>query len=87
MTPGGPPRIARVLLRMLPLGERRSDIEDDLMELFDARTASRGAHYAPADPLTFGGALIVLLAASTAAVLLPTWRAAAVDPAAVLREI
>lgn len=41
----------------------------------------------PADPLTFGGALIVLLAASTAAVLLPTWRAAAADPAAVLREI
>ena len=41
----------------------------------------------PADPLTFGGALIVLLAASTAAVLLPTWRAAAADPAAVLRDI
>ena len=46
MIPGGPPRIARILLRMLPLGERRSDIEDDLMELFDARTASRGARYA-----------------------------------------
>jgi predicted permease len=31
---------------MLPLGERRADVEDDLMELFDARTASRGARYA-----------------------------------------
>jgi ABC-type antimicrobial peptide transport system permease subunit len=41
----------------------------------------------PADPLTFAAALIVLLTASTGAVVLPTRRAAAVDPAAVLREV
>ena len=46
MIPDAPPRIARILLRMFPLGERRADIEDDLMELFDSRTASRGARYA-----------------------------------------
>lgn len=41
----------------------------------------------PADPLTFAAALIVLLAASTGAVVLPTRRAAEIDPAAVLREV
>ena len=41
----------------------------------------------PADPLTFAAALIVLVAASAGAVVLPTRRAAAVDPAAVLREV
>jgi hypothetical protein len=47
-----------------------------------------GALYglSPADPLAFGGALIVLVAAATLAVFLPTRRAAAVDPAAVLRD-
>jgi len=46
MTDQAPPRVARFLLRLLPLGERRPDIEDDLMELFDARAARRGARYA-----------------------------------------
>jgi ABC-type antimicrobial peptide transport system permease subunit len=41
----------------------------------------------PVDPLTFAAALILLLAASTGAVVLPTRRAAEIDPAAVLREV
>jgi predicted permease len=46
MTHDAPPRLGRWLLRLLPLGERRADVEDDLMELFESRTASRGARYA-----------------------------------------
>jgi predicted permease len=41
----------------------------------------------PADPLAFAGALIVLLTAAIVAVFVPARRAAAVDPAAVLRQI
>jgi ABC-type antimicrobial peptide transport system permease subunit len=40
----------------------------------------------PQDPLAFAGAAVILLAAATLAVLLPTRRAAAVDPAFVLRQ-
>jgi predicted lysophospholipase L1 biosynthesis ABC-type transport system permease subunit len=47
-----------------------------------------GALYgiSPADPFAFGGALIVLVTAATLAVFVPTRRAAAVDPASVLRD-
>lgn len=40
----------------------------------------------PQDPIAFGGAAVILLAAATLAVLVPTRRAAAVDPAFVLRQ-
>ena len=40
----------------------------------------------PQDPLAFAGAAVLLLAAATLAVLLPTRRAAAVDAASVLRQ-
>jgi predicted permease len=40
----------------------------------------------PQDPMAFAGAAVILLAAATCAVLLPTRRAAAVDPAFVLRQ-
>jgi predicted permease len=40
----------------------------------------------PADPVTYGGVLLVLTAVSGAACLLPARRAAAVDPVATLRE-
>jgi predicted permease len=46
MTHDARPRLARLLLRILPLGERRADVEDDLMELFESRRASRGTRYA-----------------------------------------
>lgn len=41
-----PPSVARLLLRLLPLGERRTDIEGDLLELFHSRAAARGVRYA-----------------------------------------
>ena len=40
----------------------------------------------PQDPIAFGGAVVILLAAAVLAVLVPTPRAAAVDPALVLRQ-
>jgi predicted permease len=40
----------------------------------------------PADPVTYGAVLLVLAAVAAAACLLPARRAAAVDPAAMLRE-
>jgi ABC-type lipoprotein release transport system permease subunit len=40
----------------------------------------------PQDPIAFAGAAAILLAAATLAVLVPTRRAAAVDPAFVLRQ-
>ena len=41
------PPLARWLLRVLPLGERRADVEDDLMQLFESRAAFR--HLVPAE--------------------------------------
>jgi ABC-type antimicrobial peptide transport system permease subunit len=41
----------------------------------------------PQDPVAFVGAALILLAAATLAVLAPTRRAAAVDPAFVLRRL
>ena len=35
------PLIARLLLRIVPLGARRSEVEADLVELFVARAAQR----------------------------------------------
>lgn len=46
MTSVAPPRFARRLLRALPLGERRAEIEGDLLELFTARVEANGAKYA-----------------------------------------
>ena len=40
------PRLARLLLRIVPLGDRRQEVEDDLDELFSERTDSRGLRYA-----------------------------------------
>jgi ABC-type lipoprotein release transport system permease subunit len=40
----------------------------------------------PQDPVAFAGAAAILLVAATAAVLVPTRRAASVDPALVLRQ-
>jgi predicted permease len=39
------------------------------------------------DPIAFGGAVLVLLTAATLAVIVPTRRAAAIDPAATLRQL
>jgi hypothetical protein len=38
--PPRPPRLGRLLLRTLPLGERRDEIEADLLEVFLARAAT-----------------------------------------------
>jgi predicted permease len=46
MTDHRPPRFARALLRLLPLGERRAEIEDDLMELFTSRVDADGRRQA-----------------------------------------
>jgi predicted permease len=43
---GLPPRPARWLLRLLPLGTRRTEIEGDLLELFESRAKDRGRGYA-----------------------------------------
>jgi len=40
------PRLARLLLRIVPLGDERSEVEADLLELFSERAASRDARYA-----------------------------------------
>jgi len=41
-----PPRLARWLLRLQPLGDRRPEIEADLLELFHSRAAERGRRHA-----------------------------------------
>jgi predicted permease len=41
-----PPRLARWLLRARPLGERRGEIESDLLELYRLRLGQRGSRYA-----------------------------------------
>ena len=41
-----PPRLARWLLRLKPLGDRRAEIEADLLELFHTRAAERGSRHA-----------------------------------------
>jgi predicted permease len=46
MTRQSPPVLARFLLRLWPLGERRSEIEADLFELFATRCERRGVRYA-----------------------------------------
>jgi putative ABC transport system permease protein len=53
-----------------------------LTRVFGGLLYGVGSH----DPLAFGGAVVILLAAATAAVYIPTRRAAAVDPAFVLRQ-
>ncbi len=54
-----------------------------------ASRAFAGALYGvpPADPIAFGAAILVLVVAATSAVIFPTRRASAVDPAAVLRQL
>ena len=37
MTRGTPPAFAGLLLRILPLGDRRPEVEADLLELFSIR--------------------------------------------------
>lgn len=37
-----PPLIARALLRLIPLGQRRAEVEADLLELFRARASAQG---------------------------------------------
>ena len=41
-----PPAPARWLLRLRPLGSRRTEIEADLLELFTLRVESRGVRHA-----------------------------------------
>jgi predicted permease len=41
-----PPMVGRLLLRLAPLGDRRSEIEDDLIELFARRAREHGTMYA-----------------------------------------
>jgi predicted permease len=41
-----PPVLGRWLIRLRPLGRRRADIESDLRDLFEQRTASLGARHA-----------------------------------------
>ncbi len=41
-----PPRLAGWLLRLQPLGRRRSEIEADLGELFTSRLETHGVRYA-----------------------------------------
>jgi len=42
---------------------------------------------AAADPVAFGGAMLLLMGTAVAAVIVPARRAAAVEPASVLREV
>jgi predicted permease len=41
----------------------------------------------PADPIAFGGSIVVLLLSATAAIIVPARRAATVDPAEVLKQV
>jgi predicted permease len=46
VTPAPLPRLARLFLRLTPLGSRRAEVESDLHELFDQRSDRRGPAYA-----------------------------------------
>ena len=46
MNPTPPPRLARWLLRVQPLGRRRSEVEADLGELFASRVETHGLRHA-----------------------------------------
>jgi hypothetical protein len=46
VTESRPPRLARWLLRRQPLGPRRSEVEGDLLELFESRVRTHGLLYA-----------------------------------------
>ena len=46
MNGGTPPGLGRLLLRLIPLGSRRAEVEADLLELFGERATSRGVRYA-----------------------------------------
>ncbi len=45
-SPPKPPLLGRLLLRLAPLGDRRHEVEDDLIELFTRRSRDHGASYA-----------------------------------------
>jgi len=61
-----PPRLARLLLRLRPLGTRRAEVTADLDEVFAERTAAEGAGRAARryyhDVLIAAGAGVALLA-------------------------
>ena len=46
MIGGTPPGLGTLLLRLIPLGSRRAEVEADLLELFGERATSRGLRYA-----------------------------------------
>ena len=46
MIGGTPPGLGTLLLRLIPLGSRRAEVEADLLELFGERATSRGVRYA-----------------------------------------
>jgi predicted permease len=46
MISSSPPLLARLLFRLVPLGRRRPEVEEDLSELFAARCSQKGARYA-----------------------------------------
>ena len=46
MIGGTPPGLGTLLLRLIPLGSRRAEVEADLLELFGERATTRGLRYA-----------------------------------------
>lgn len=83
------PRLARWLLGWRRLGERRAEVEGDLLDVYGSRCASHEASVygvSPTDPLAVGFAVGLLVVSATAASILPAERAAHLDPARVLRQ-
>lgn len=85
-----PPRLARWLLRLRPLGSRRAEIEADLEELYARRAAAGGSLLAAwgycRDVLSLWRCNLTGTRLVHDAAHVPTRRAARLDAVAVLRQ-
>lgn len=78
--------VDKVLVRPLPI-----DQPDRVVVIWSRERLTSGSigelyEVQPGDPLTLTSMAVLLLVVSTAAILIPVWRATRVDPVCALRE-